>query len=318
MSTFDLRVEQMQALTPRVRRLVLARPDGSPLPPYTPGAHLEFAIRPAGEARTLHRAYSLVTPWDGGGYCEIAVQLESGGAGGSRHMHGLQVGSMLKTAGPRNLFELGHHAQPALLLAAGIGVTPILCMARLLQREAADFELHYVARDPGQAAYAEEVAALPGARCWFDGGEPSRGLDLAQILDAPAPQRHLYVCGPKGFIAAALETARSRGWPDSSLHYELFSGSVAPAGERPFTVVLAASGRELPVPVGRSVMDVLQQAGLDPLSDCRRGECGICVAKVLQGQAEHRDICLSPRDHEAGLFCTCVSRARSERLVLEL
>jgi len=318
MSTFDLYVERVETLTPRIKRFILAMPQGRPVPAFAAGAHLEFEIRSDDGARLLHRAYSLVSPWDESGRLEIAVQLEPDGSGGSRWMHGLSAGATLTTCGPRNEFELGAHAHPPLLLAAGIGVTPILCMARQLRRQGAAFELHYVAREPAQAAYREEVETLPGARCWFDGGDPAHGPDLHAVIGSHTAQRHLYVCGPKPFIAAVLDAARALGWPQSALHCELFSGSLDSGTERPFTVVLAASGHEFEVPADRTVMDVMEKHGFDPMFDCRRGECGICTAKVLAGEADHRDICLSDQDRAAGQFCPCVSRAKSDRLVLEL
>ena len=318
MFTFDLCVERVEALAPRIKRFILATPDGRPVPAYTAGAHLEFEIPHEGGARAMHRAYSLVSPWDESGRCEIAVQLEPGGAGGSRWMHALAAGATLKAATPRNQFELDARPHSPLLLAAGIGVTPILCMARELRRQGGAFELHYLAREAALAAYREEIESLPGAHCWFDGGDPAQGPDLRWLIGAHAPQRHLYVCGPKPFIAAVLDTARALGWPEPALHCELFSGSLDTGSERPFTVVLAASGHEFEVPADRSVMDVMEARGLDPLFDCRRGECGICATRVLAGEADHRDICLSAQDRAAGQFCPCVSRALSGRLVLEL
>lgn len=318
MSLLELQVEQVDALTPRIRRLILVTPDGSPLPDYTPGAHIELHVPASSGNPLLHRAYSLVQPAEGGSRYEIAVQLEAQGSGGSRWVHGLAVGDRLTATAPRNHFPLVADAESHLLLAAGIGITPILCMARALQQVGAEFDLHYASRSTAEAAYCADVQALPGAQCWFDGGEPARGMPLAPTIGAPRRGRHLYVCGPKGFIAAVLDTARQLGWADAQLHCELFAGTLEVAGDRSFTVELASSGITLEVPAGKTVMDVMEAAGLDPMFDCRRGECGICTAKVLAGEADHRDICLSARERAEGGFCTCVSRARSERLVLEL
>ncbi|ANQ84289.1 vanillate O-demethylase oxidoreductase [Azoarcus olearius] len=315
MTALSMRVAQIDALTPLIRRLILRTADGSAIPAYTAGAHVELHV--PGE-RPLRRAYSLVTPADGGDRVEIAVQLEAQGSGGSRWVHSLSEGETITVSPPKNLFPLEEAAEEYLLLAGGIGITPILCMARTLAAAGKRYALHYAARDPERAAYCAEVEALEHARCWFDGGDPARGMPLAEVIGAPAAGRHLYVCGPKGFIAAVLDTGRKLGWADANLHCELFTGALDEAGDRPFTVELTTSGITLEVPVGKTVMDVMEEAGLDPMFDCRRGECGICTAKVVAGEADHRDICLSARERSEGGFCTCVSRARSERLVLEL
>ncbi|QQX88993.1 oxidoreductase [Cupriavidus necator] len=317
-NTIALRVERIDPITPRVRRMLLVSDSGAPLPMYEPGAHIELHVPASGRAPAMRRAYSLVRPADGGRHYEIAVQLEEQGSGGSRWVHQLREGQRLTASGPRNEFPLRGAAQRPLLLAGGIGITPILSMALHLQQQGQAFDMHFVAREASQAAYAAEVHALPNARCWFDGGDPSQGIALTEVIGAPTPGRHLHVCGPKGFIAAVLETANQLGWAAEALHCELFTGALASAEDRPFTVELSASGMKVDVAVGQTVLEAMEAAGLDPLFDCRRGDCGICVAKVLGGEADHRDICLSARERESGSFCICVSRARSDQLVLDL
>ncbi|MFY9477872.1 MAG: PDR/VanB family oxidoreductase [Aquabacterium sp.] len=317
-STIALKVERVDAITPRINRLVLSGATVSALS-YEAGAHIELHVPPAsaGGAR-LHRAYSLVRPGCSEGTLEIAVQLEEPSSGGSKWVHQLKAGDALAANAPSNHFPLHGAETRPLLIAAGIGITPILCMALSLKERGQPFDMHYVARDAEQAAYAQEVEALPGAHCWFDGGDPARRVDLREVIGKPVAGRHLHVCGPKGFIEATLATARELGWPEEQLHCELFVGSLQGASDKPFTVELKAAGITLDVPTGKTVMDVMEEAGLDPMFDCRRGDCGICVAKVLDGEADHRDICLSAKDHQAGSFCICVSRARSDHLVLDL
>lgn len=317
-TTIALQVERIDVLTPRIKRLLFKAPGAAGLA-YEPGAHIELHVPPQREGEPgLHRAYSLVRPSGAGSTLEIAVQLEEPGSGGSRWVHQLKPGDAVHATAPRNHFPMhGADAKP-LLLAAGIGITPIMCMALSLKERCLPFEMHYVARDASQGAYADEVQSLPEAKCWFDGGDPSKAVSLVQIIGAPVDGRHLHVCGPKGFIEATLKTARELGWPEEKLHCELFVGSLQGAGDRAFSVELKASGVTLQVPVGKTVMDIMEEAGLDPMFDCRRGDCGICVAKVLNGDADHRDICLTAKDHQAGSFCICVSRAKSEHLVLDL
>ena len=317
-STIALKVERVDAITPRINRLVLSGAGVSRLS-YEAGAHIELHVPLANAAGAkLHRAYSLVRPSCGEGTLEIAVQLEEQSSGGSKWVHQLKAGDGLTATAPGNHFPLHGAETRPLLIAAGIGITPILCMALSLKDRGLPFDMHYVARDAEQAAYAQEVDALPGARCWFDGGDPARRVALSEVIGAPVAGRHLHVCGPKGFIEATLATARELGWPEEQLQCELFVGSLQGASDKSFTVELKTSGITLDVPANKTVMDVMEEAGLDPMFDCRRGDCGICVAKVLQGEADHRDICLSAKDHQSGSFCICVSRARSEHLVLDL
>jgi ferredoxin-NADP reductase len=316
MSTQELVVQSIDALTPRIRRLRLSRADGAALPPYEPGSHLELHVPADSSHPALHRAYSLVRPQADVTY-EIAVQLEPQGSGGSRWVHDLQAGDRVTAGLPRNAFPLIEGASSSLLLAGGIGITPILCMANALSSQGHSFELHFAARSVDMAAYADEVLTL-GGRCWFDGGDPSKGLPLTETIGTWTPGRHLYVCGPSGFIQAVRDTATSNGWPVEAIHFELFSGSLAQPGDQAFSVELRTSGRTLQVPQGRSVLEVLEEAGLDPMFDCRRGDCGVCTVQVLEGEADHRDVCLTERDRAGGSFCTCVSRARSASLVLDL
>ncbi|QGZ29065.1 PDR/VanB family oxidoreductase [Stutzerimonas stutzeri] len=314
MSSLSLRVERIESLTPRIRRLLLASEGGQALPSFLPGAHIELHV--PGE-RPMQRAYSLVN-LPGENYYEIAVQLEQPSTGGSRWVHGLQEGQSLKVEAPKNHFPLSEMAKDALLIAGGIGITPILAMARALRQEGRGFALHYGGRDASGMAYLDEVRAMPEARCWISGEPASGRIPLSEVLAAPVAGRHLYVCGPKSLIADVLDTARDLGWAEDYLHSELFAGSLEVAGETAFDAELRGSGVTLHVPVGQSLLDVMVAAGLDPMFDCRRGDCGVCVTQVLEGDAEHRDICLSERDRASGSFCTCVSRARGGRLVLDL
>ena len=314
MNTMRMRVERIDALTPAIRRLTLVSADGSPLPVATPGAHIGIDV-PI-DARTQRRAYSLVASTDN--EYEIAVQLEPSSTGGSRWVHALEVGMELDVGTPLNAFELAPNAVHSVLIAGGIGITPILSMARALRASQASFALHYAARDAASMAYHDEVQTLAEATCWLDGGDPRNGLPLALAIGEPAPDRHLYVCGPAGLIDAALACARTLGWPEHQLHSERFLAQSAGDGaDQAFEVELAASGRTLTVPADRTILEVMIEAGLDPMFDCKRGDCGVCATQVLDGDPEHRDICLSAADHDSGQFCPCVSRARSPRLVLD-
>jgi vanillate O-demethylase ferredoxin subunit len=316
MTLLRMRVRRIDALTPSIRRVLLEPADGRPLPLFDAGAHIDLHV--PGESRVLKRAYSLVNAATDADHYEIAVQLEPASTGGSRWVHTLEPGQELDITAPRNTFSLDDTATASLLIAGGIGITPILSMARALLAASRSYELHYAARDAALMAYRDEVLALPGATCWIDGGEPARGLPLATTIGTPSPGRHLYVCGPKSLIGAVLAQAKAIGWPETQLHSELFSGTLDVAGDAGFEVELATSGMTLTVAADQSILDAMSAAGLDPLFDCRAGHCGVCTTRIIEGEADHRDICLSASDHAAGDFCPCVSRARSGRLVLDL
>lgn len=314
MSSLSLRVERIDALTTHIRRLLLVPTTDQPLPDFTPGAHIELRI--PGE-REQWRAYSLVNLADAAHY-EIAVQLEAQSSGGSRWVHGLNAGDVLEIRGPENHFPLDPSANDYRLIAGGIGITPMLGMARALLAQGLRFSLHYAGRDPSRMAYLEEVQALSNAQCWISGGDIERRMPLQTVLTAPQPGSHVYACGPRSMLDSVLGSARELGWAEHQLHSELFIGSLPGTDEASFDVELRASGVTLQVPAGKSVLEVMIEAGMDPMFDCRRGDCGVCVTQVLQGDPNHQDICLSERERASGSFCTCVSRANSPRLVLDL
>ena len=316
MTTLRMRVEQIDALTPTIRRLLLVPADGTAPPSFDAGAHIGLHV-PIGE-RTQRRAYSLVNATDHAAHYEIAVQLEPSGSGGSSWVHQLETGAELEVAVPRNDFPLEATAQSYLLIAGGIGITPILSMARALDAAGKTYTLHYAAREATAMAYRDEVAALAGATCWLDDGDPRRGIPLATTIDAPQRGRHLYICGPAGLIQAVLTQASALGWPDAQVHSELFAVAQDTYTDTSFEVELKASSVTLTIPAGKTILDVMIEAGLDQLFDCRRGDCGVCTTQVIDGEPEHRDICLSAGDRERGDFCPCVSRAKSSRLVLDL
>jgi ferredoxin-NADP reductase len=313
----ELVVASVTPLTPAIKAFVLRSANGAPLPPFAPGAHLGVQVmQPNGRAG--QRAYSLVKPHDGSQGYEIAVLHEPQGAGGSAWMHGLAAGAVLAAHPPRNDFALHAGSAPPLLIAGGIGITPLLCMARSLAAESRPFDFYYATRSEDATAYLDEVRAL-GGTVVHDGGDPARGLDLRTLLAAPAPGRHLHVCGPRGLVQAVVDTARTLGWPGDHVHFELFAGALEQAGDAAFEVRTLRSGKTLTVPPERSLLDVLIAAGLDPLYDCRQGDCGVCAVDVVEGVPDHRDHNLSAREKASGkTLCTCVSRAKTAHLVLDI
>lgn len=316
-----LRVARVEALTPTVSAFSLVSSQGIALPAWEAGAHIQVEVETTPGIHA-HRAYSLVgTPHPGADnpMYEIAVQREEDGTGGSRAMHRLRPGDLVQVKPPTNHFALAPQASEHLLLAGGIGITPILSMARALARQGRICQLHYAARTPEAMPYRAEVEALPASTLYFDGGVPGRGMPLQTLLATPLSGRHLYVCGPKGLTDATLRTATKLGWPDANVHYELFAGALPQTGDAAFEVACTQAGRVFRVPPDQSILDVLVQNGLDPLFDCRTGSCGVCVTPVQQGTPDHRDSTLTAGEKAAGnKICICVSRAHTPRLVLDL
>jgi len=320
--TLHLRVRETENLTEQIRKIVLEHADGLPLPAARPGAHVRVHI--AGAADDT-RAYSLLM-LNGNSddqthlQYEIAVKREETGSGGSRYMHVLKVGDTVVCDPPRNDFMLDPADQAApVLLAGGIGITPIFAMAGSLWRDGRPFHLHYAGRDKSQMALLKELRTIAGGSLWIHLDQQDSQLDIKAIVQSMNADQHLYVCGPAGLLDAALAIAKEEGLPAARVHFELFNNPAAKADAGSFQVRLAQSGKIYVVPPGKSILEVLQEQGEDPLCDCCRGECGVCQVGVLEGEPDHRDYVLSDAEKAGGkLMQICVSRSKSAVLVLDL
>ncbi len=297
----------------------LVSADGTPLPAFAAGSHVDVQV-PGGAVRQ----YSLCNdPAETHRYL-IAVLRDPQSRGGSAGMHDrVQEGDRLSISAPRNHFALAHDARSHLLLAGGIGVTPLLCMAERLAKIEAEFEMHYATRSRERTAFRQRIEAstfAPRVAFHHDDGADAQKLDIAALLASPQAGRHVYVCGPKGFMDAVLGMARARGWPEAQLHYEFFGAEVASSSsDAGFDVMLASSGRVIRVAPDRSVVQALADAGVTVPTSCEQGVCGTCLTRVLEGEPEHRDLYLTPEEQAAhDQFLPCCSRARSARLVLDL
>jgi ferredoxin-NADP reductase len=312
-------VRAFRDLTPAIRLFRLGAADGSALPAFTAGSHIKVKVRlPDGAADERH--YSLINSAAQDGEYQIAVQHETKSRGGSAFMHGLAEGDALDADGPHNDFALAVGARLHVLIAGGIGITPILSMARALRIAGQPFEFYYAARLPELMALRSEVEDVSDRRAnfCFDGGDPSRGLPLESIVGVPDPGRHIYVCGPKGMLDAVLTLADKRGWPKSHVHFESF-GATEQIGDSTIEVQLKRDGRTLTVTSRQTILDALLAAGIDHPHDCKRGECSTCQVEVLDGVPDNRDYCLfGPEYDEGKLMCVCVSRAKTPRLVLDI
>ncbi|MGE3525261.1 MAG: 2Fe-2S iron-sulfur cluster-binding protein [Gemmatimonadales bacterium] len=313
-----LRVTDTRAEAVGIRSFELRDPGGADLPPFEAGAHLQVEVQlPDGRAGL--RQYSLLgDPRDRGRY-RIAVLLEAEGRGGSRFMHErVERGSILRAAGLENGFPLMLTADHSILIAGGIGITPILSMVRALAQAGRGFELHYAARTPARMAFREEIEALAGGTAHFyhTHVEQPRPLDLEALLATPGPGAHAYVCGPPGLIRAVTSLGAEAGWPRGRIHSESF-GPKRRAGDLPIEVCLERSALTLQVAPGETILDAILDAGVWAPSECRRGECASCMTRVVAGEPDHRDICLTP-ELQKTYMCPCVSRAHSSHLTLDL
>jgi ferredoxin-NADP reductase len=305
----SLVVREIITETPSIVSVRLEAEDGSALPPWQPGAHIDVQLITRHE-----RQYSLCgDPADTTAY-RIAVLREPFSRGGSHYIHGfLRVGSRVWVRPPRNLFTLA--AAPSyLLLAAGIGITPILSMARHLAAEGADWRMTYLARRREDLAFTDELATLGDRATTHISTEAGR-LDLATLLAGIAPGTAVYACGPQGFIDAltGLSGVLSDG---SSIHVERFEPK--PREHRPnevFTVVCTRSDVTVEVPTQRSMLEALQGAGVPVEGSCLRGICGSCALSVLDGTPEHRDSLTG--DDDSTTIYPCVSRSISPTLVVD-
>lgn len=313
-ATLTLAVARVTVEAEGVRAFELRDPAGGALPPFTAGAHLDVLMRPG-----LSRCYSLCNdPAERDRYV-IAVALDPASRGGSRHMHAsVQAGDLVTVTPPRNAFPLADAAGTSVLVAGGIGITPLLAMARQLSREGRPFALHYAARSRGRAAFLEAVAALPaGSAVVALGDDPATPrLDIAAIVAGLGRLDHVYACGPARMLAAF--DAATAGLPRDRVHVERFS-PVSPPAAGGFTVALARRGAEVFVPEDSTILDVLLDEGLDLPFSCQQGLCGSCRTRVLEGEPDHRDEILTREERAAGTtMMICCSGAKGDRLVLDL
>lgn len=311
-----LRVLRKAGIASDVFLFELVHRDGMPLPAFAAGAHITV-LTPNG----LTRRYSLCNGPTEKDHYRIAVKRDPLGLGGSVNLvDQVCEGDVLRASAPLNYFGLEPNATSYLLIAGGIGITPIFSMVRELQSRPAEFTLLYLARVPEAAAFrgALDAPDLAGrVRLHFDHGEPSNSFDLGPWLDGRREGTHLYCCGPRGLMQAVRE--QTRHWPAGTVHFEDF-GTAEPemtSEDRPFSVRLVRSGLTLRVPSGTSILEALRQKNFVVPSSCEAGTCGSCRTGLLSGVAEHRDYVLDEEQHQSEIMI-CVSRAVSPVLELNL
>jgi len=314
MSPFSLAVAALSALRVRrkhpiardIVRFELAHPQGQDLPDWSAGAHIRLET-PSGHTRS----YSLCGPVGARDHWAIAVKREAHGRGGSRSMaDDVNEGDELPLRGANNLFPLDPQAQQHILIAGGIGLTPLYAMAQTLaQTPSARFHWYVCSRDADSTAFLSELQHAPWrdhVTLHHDAGDPDQSLDLWPVLETPS-DAHVYCCGPQGLMDSVRDM--SGHWPTHQIHFESFGASQQGWAENQgFEVVLRRSGQRLTVPADRSILECLRSAGLKVASSCESGTCGSCKTGLLAGAVEHRDLVLLPEEQGQHIM-VCVSRS---------
>ncbi|RQU14733.1 oxidoreductase [Burkholderia cenocepacia] len=320
----QVRIDALIDAAQDIRCFRVSRVDGQPFDAYEPGAHIDVTA-PSG----ITRQYSLCGNPDERGSYLFAVKKEAQSRGGSRSLHDdVSVGAELSIGTPRNLFRLADDASEHMLVAAGIGITPLLSMAYALRQRGARYRLHYFARSRDHAAFVDELSAEPFAShvTFHYGVEPDAlAAELGRCIESIDLEAHVYTCGPGPFMDAVVAAAATR-IPENAIHLERFaaepSTSVTIADAAPaegFEVRLQRSGQSVRVAPGTSIVDALARIGVEVDTSCGEGVCGTCMVPVIDGEPDHRDHCLSKAERASNtVICCCVSRARSAVLVLDL
>ena len=289
---------------------------GEPLPTHQPGAHIDVHL-PNG----LVRQYSLTNaPGDGLLY-RLGVKLESDSRGGSEFLHEtVKEGDVLAISEPRNNFPLRRDTVKTILIAGGIGITPLLSMAQTLRKDKLDYELHYFAQTEGHLAFPEILRKLDDSVVLHLGLSPDETKgELAVLLAEYETAMHIYACGPGPMLEATRHIASDFGWPDEAVHFEYFQNTIELDSSSSFEVSLARSALTLEVPSGKTILEVLRDNGIALMSSCEQGACGTCEVAVIEGEPEHQDVYLNDSEKLAGQrIMTCVSRAKSSHLVLDI
>ncbi|MFV0457550.1 MAG: PDR/VanB family oxidoreductase [Actinomycetales bacterium] len=314
MALIDVRVAEIIDETPTIKSIRLERADGHPLGVYQAGAHVDVVGPTA-----LTRQYSLCSTPENPDSYTVAVKRESSSRGGSAAMHELQVGDRLQISEPRNVMGIAGDASHHLLIAAGVGITPMLSIARYLDVHGHSFDLHYFARSREEAAFLPLLEEKCPEKLHAHLGITRQ--DQADILTASLtalpPQTHVYMCGPSGFMDQ-VEDAATQALPAERIHREAFTASEQPPAEQNTGFEVEFEDACYQIPPERSIAEVLREAGCEIDLSCQEGICGTCIMSVLEGEPEHRDSVLTSAERASGEQITvCVSRSKSPRLVLD-
>lgn len=312
-----VRVVGVEQATDTVKRFSLAAVSGEPLPTFSAGSHVIVTMEDDG--RRIKNPYSLIDRAADGSTYRIGVLRTENSRGGSTFMHEkVAVGTELTIAMPVNLFPIVRNGRKHILVAGGIGITPIHAMADELKRQSLAYEIHYAMRSAAHGAFVDELRKAHGDKLRLYRDDAQEFVRVGEILRHQPLGTHLYVCGPEGMIDAILKGGHESGWPDENLHAERF---LSPAGGEPFSVVLKRAGITAEVRADQSLLEAIEEAGVDAPFLCRGGACGQCETAVVSydGTLDHKDHYLTEEEHASGeKIMICVSRLKGRELALDL
>lgn len=298
--------------------LELLPSNGESLPPFDAGSHVDVEL-PNG----MIRQYSLCNDSSERNRYQIAVLLDPATRGGSASVHrDIKVNQIIRISHPRQNFPLVD-AEHSILIAGGIGVTPLISMAERLAKAKAGFEMHYCTRSPSKTAFTQRICAasfVDRVDFHFDDGDPAQKFDINSVLAGKNAGTKIYVCGPGGFMDHVISSAKQLGWSGDQIHFEYFAGAQSSTAENTeFKVKISSSGELFDIPSNKSIVAVLAENGVEIPLSCEQGVCGTCITRVLEGVPDHRDIYFSDDEKERNDQMTpCCSRAKTPILVLDL
>jgi ferredoxin-NADP reductase/predicted pyridoxine 5'-phosphate oxidase superfamily flavin-nucleotide-binding protein len=319
--SLKLSISGIRQLTPRVRAFELKDPDGNQLPEVTAGSHIQVPVRLANGELVL-RHYSICSNPNSRDVYEIAVLNEPKGKGGSKAIYQqYHLGQLLACTPPENYFplQLPKHAAgaKAILIAGGIGITPIKAMAQTLQSMGTPFTLHYVGRSKQEMAFSERLGRLLGEDLILYSAIENQRIRIDEVLLNTGKTDVIYLCGPNRLMNAFIERAKILNIEPERLRFERFNIEVN-ADAKPISVTLKKSGKVIQVNSEESILDAMLAADIPAVFGCKTGECRTCAVKVLAGEPEHLDNALSTKEHEEQIMCPCVSRAKTSHLTLDV
>jgi len=313
-----LRITRIRQKTQRIKSFQLTAVNNATLPEFEAGAHLPIQVTlPNG--RQAYRQYSILSDSADRTHYEIAVLVEPDGRGGSRFMHeNVNVNQLIETGVPRNDFPLSRSGNHHILIAGGIGITAILSMLKSLAENGTSLEVHYAVRTELDFSYRDEIELLSAGHAFFyhSDGLNAKKLNIDQLLSEQKQDTHVYVCGPVRMIESVRRLADQYSWNPDQIHFETF-GSHSTSDDKTITIHLSRSKKTIAVKSSQTILDALSDVGITVPHDCKRGECGMCATGVIEGEPDHRDLYLSSSERQH-IMCPCVSRAKSDELVLDL
>ncbi|MDB9857411.1 cytochrome P450/oxidoreductase [Amylibacter sp.] len=311
----DVTVQNRTDIATDIIGLELASTHGTALPSYDAGAHVDVYVKSG-----LIRQYSLTgDPADSSKY-RLGILLDPKSRGGSTAIHtGFETGAQIKIGRPRNNFPMGANVAHTILFAGGIGVTPMLNMAYALQASGASWEMHYCGRTAERLAFRDELERFGGkVQVHIDSGPDDQKMDINAVLANAASDKHLYVCGPNGFMDFIVKSAENNDWSDDCVHLERFGAELNTDGA-PFTVVAQKSGKSFEVLPGETISQKLEENGIHVQVSCQSGVCGTCLTGVREGMPDHRDLVQTDLEKASNAQITvCCSRSKTKKLVLDL